>query len=82
MAAPDKKYHDIFSSFSCISVNPARGHMQTSYADLRQSKLSKLLQNQIAQYTKMSTAFTSLSFVLSDLLQAKTDGFLVIERRK
>jgi hypothetical protein len=61
MAAPDKKYCNIFPSFSCISVDPARGHMQTSYADVRQSKLSKLLQNQIAQYTKMSTAFTLLS---------------------
>ena len=61
MATPDKKYCDIFPSFSCISVDPARGHMQTSYADVRQSELSKLLQNQMAQYTTMSTAFTLLS---------------------
>jgi len=61
MAAPDKKYCDIIPSFSGIFVYPAGGHMQTSDADVRQSELSKSLQNQIAQYTKMSTAFASIS---------------------
>lgn len=60
-AAPEKKYCDIFPSFSGIFVDPTGGRMQTSDADVRQSELSKSLKNQIAQYTRMSTAFAALS---------------------
>ena len=74
MAAPDKKY-DIFPSFSGIFVDPAGGHMHTSDADVRQSELSKSLQNQIAQYTKMSTAFASLSLEEASDLSDCTGAF-------
>ena len=57
----ERKFCDIFSSFSDIFAKHVNGQREKGSADVRQRELSKSMQYQVAQYARASSDFASLS---------------------
>ncbi|KAL7540438.1 hypothetical protein ACHAXR_010108 [Thalassiosira sp. AJA248-18] len=58
-AGSGRKFCNLFPSFSDIFANLVNGQRQKRSADVRQRELSKSMEYQIEQYTRMSTSFTT-----------------------
>lgn len=57
----DSRSSNNFPSFSSIFANHTSDQKGTNTADVKQRELSRLMQNQIEQYTKMKTVFDALN---------------------
>jgi len=58
--ARDSRYRNTFPSFSSIIANHTYDQKGTNTADVKQRELSRLMQNQIDQFSKMKTVFDTL----------------------